>query len=108
MTRSICHTSMPSQPCYVCEFGLPTGAHLMTVSTVSKHLAPGTRHPGRCHGQDCLYTDTKTDVQHGDPGPDTRRHCSGMFYLRDVRIQDLGPRIHPRRAVLRLPALGDG
>lgn len=49
MTRSICHTSMPSLPCYVCEFGLPTGAHLMTVSTVSKHLALV-----RCHGQ-CIY-----------------------------------------------------
>ncbi|KAI7777568.1 hypothetical protein LA080_003403 [Diaporthe eres] len=31
---------MPSLPCYVCEFGLPTGAHLMTVSTTSNTASP--------------------------------------------------------------------
>ncbi|KAK2610406.1 hypothetical protein N8I77_003838 [Diaporthe amygdali] len=40
MTRSICHTSMQSMPCYVCEFGLPTGMHLMTVSTTSNTASP--------------------------------------------------------------------
>ncbi|KAG8157851.1 hypothetical protein KVR01_012513 [Diaporthe batatas] len=31
---------MPSLPCYVCEFGLPTGVHLMTVSTTSNTASP--------------------------------------------------------------------
>ncbi|ROW15635.1 hypothetical protein VPNG_02057 [Cytospora leucostoma] len=40
LTRSICHTAMVSLPCYVCEFGLPTGAHLMTVATSSNSASP--------------------------------------------------------------------
>ncbi|ROV90772.1 hypothetical protein VMCG_09390 [Cytospora schulzeri] len=40
MTRSICHTSAPSLPCYVCEFGLPTGDHLMTIATTSNSASP--------------------------------------------------------------------
>jgi len=98
MTRSICHTSMPSLPCYVCEFGVPTGVHLMTVSTVSRHPAAGPMQRTR-------YTDKKTDVQHGVPRADACRHCSSVFDLRDVRVQDVGPRVHTGRALLRLPAL---
>lgn len=40
MTRSICHTSVASLPCYVCEFGLPTGEHLMTIATTSNSASP--------------------------------------------------------------------
>lgn len=66
--------------------------------------APGTRTDAT---DKIVYILTqKTDVQHGVPGPDTCRHRPGMFDLRDVRFQDFGSRIHPGRAVLRLPALG--
>ncbi|KUI71960.1 hypothetical protein VM1G_07958 [Cytospora mali] len=40
MTRSICHTSTPSLPCYACDFGIPTGDHLMTVATTSNSASP--------------------------------------------------------------------
>lgn len=98
MTRSICHTSMPSLPCYVCEFGLPTGAHLMTVSTVSKRLVAGPMQWKAC-------TDREIDVEYGVPRSHACRHCPGMLDLRDVRGQDFGSRIHPGREVLWLPAV---
>lgn len=34
LTRSICASSMPNVPCYVCAFGLPTAADLVTVTVV--------------------------------------------------------------------------
>ncbi|KAK7745928.1 hypothetical protein SLS53_002647 [Cytospora paraplurivora] len=40
MTRSICHTSMTNLPCYVCDFGLPSGAHKMTIATSSNPASP--------------------------------------------------------------------
>lgn len=38
MTRSICATSVSSLPCYVCAFGLPTAADLVTVTVVCSYV----------------------------------------------------------------------
>ncbi|KAJ4387967.1 hypothetical protein N0V93_008570 [Gnomoniopsis smithogilvyi] len=40
MTRSICATSRSSSPCYICAFGLPTAADLITVTITSNTARP--------------------------------------------------------------------
>lgn len=97
MTRSICATSMSSVPCYVCAFGLPSEADLMTVTVVSS--LPTTNPFSYQAVNLTIFT---LEIEHGKTRPYTNSRGASLRHLQARRNPDSGRRSQSRRPLLRM------